>query len=109
MIKLLFANPSFRRGLQTTVRLGQKYAKGLNIGEAIMLCNLKGYVIDEATVSYIHSCTINNLPSEMLKLEHDTKCARVEGLLDVLRNAYDGITDEPISYQTVITVIGFTI
>jgi len=97
-------NNNFHVGFNVTVRMGNKYAKTLEIGEKVKLENLQGEEIGYATIEQMVLGPIEYIPQTVLMFEHDPKCREYGGLIEVLQNCYH---DPSIDLKTVVTAIVF--
>ena len=95
-------NNNFHPGLNTTVRRGTKYAKELEIGDAVVMENLQGEKLGEATVAAFFSGRLDMVPMDMIRMEHDPKCRNIGGLIEVLQNCYN---DPSIDFTEVVTAV----
>jgi len=99
MIKIKFKNPIFNKGINYTVRLGEKWAKVLDIGDKINLDGNGVGIVSRIDVSYFS--LIN--PVAWI-FNHDPECRKSKGHLWEVLKQYYGITD-PL--KTVVTSIEF--
>jgi len=89
---------------QVTIRRGTKWSD-LQIGTEVGIRALGGNTIKVATVSFIHRCSLEDIPQWLLDMEHDPVCRSRGGLLGELTRVYgEGIPD----YET-MTVVGYTL
>jgi hypothetical protein len=87
--KILFGNPSFRKGLNFTVRDGVKHASlSDHIGETVGLADVKGNVIAYGILVNVTVCNLIEIPDYVLKAEHDLDCVKPIGLMHVLQTVY---------------------
>lgn len=97
-------NNNFHQGSNLTIRRGTKYLKELDIGDEIILQNLKGQLLGKGVVTQMIAGKLQDIPLEILVHEHDTKCRMYVGLVEVLQNCYD---DKTIDFNEVVTGIMF--
>lgn len=94
MEPLLFTNPIFHKGLNLTVRRGEKWKD--KIGDVVIEdTNNPDYKID-GKIILTEPKTLNLLekePHKLLKLEHDPSCRNVDGLRKELKRVYGDIDD----------------
>jgi hypothetical protein len=95
-------NNNFHSGLNVTVRRGLKYAHTLEINEEVDMRNLAGEPLGKAKVQCMYVGPIEYIPESFLKDEHDPKCSKIGGLIEVLQNCYD---DPTIDFTEVVTAI----
>lgn len=92
-MKLLFdeaageSNNKFHKGLNITVRLGQKYTS-LDIHTPMRFENLKGEHLGDGLVVGLLYCQMKEIPQGLLGLEHDVNCHNLEGLLQCMQTVY---------------------
>jgi hypothetical protein len=96
-------NNNFHIGFNTTIRRGHKYAT-LEIGTIFRLENLKGMLLGYGKVEQLVVGPIDCIPYQILDFEHDPKCRKVSGLIEVLQNCYD---DTSIDTREIVTAIVF--
>lgn len=104
MTDLLFLNPALRPGWNVTVRNGTKWddivtslpfevvIKETVSGKAICHAEIIGKIVTRA----------NEIPDEILALEHDEGCTTFDGLCDAMMNAYGNNWDH---HETVTVLI----
>jgi hypothetical protein len=100
-----FSNPVFKAGINFTVRLGEKWKEHLTINEFVFL-NSTHYL---GIIRRIITCPFGELPEEVIRNEHDTRCQSLDGLGRELKKVYPElleIGDEELE-NTVVTAIGF--
>ena len=84
MVKIKFKNPIFNKGINYTVRLGEKWAKILNIGDKVNLDDVDVGIISRIDVSYFS--LINPV---VWIFNHDPECRKGKGhLWEVLKKIY---------------------
>ncbi|NOY60447.1 MAG: hypothetical protein GXO75_16165 [Calditrichaeota bacterium] len=104
MEKLLFDNPSFKSGLNFTVRLGEKWKSKVSVGDIVEIPKT-----GLAKICKIYCCKIAEIPIEVLENEHDEECRTFDGLLKVLKKVYPilfGFKQEEIK-DAIVTCLGF--
>jgi hypothetical protein len=100
-----FQNPVFKPGfLNYTVRLGEKWGD-LEIGEKVHIGET-GLV---GEIQIVVRCRLKNIPSDVLRFEHDKECKNYFGLLDVLRDVYNIAKTNFEFGEEIVTCIGFMI
>lgn len=103
MKDLLFKNPTFRKGLNITVRNGAKWFDALNAGDMVCLVDADtNEVIMLADVLFCDAVPLDEIPALWLRFEHDPSCHTVAGLRAELMRVYG---DEEIVDP--LTVIAF--
>jgi len=104
MEKILFDNNNHHHdGLNITVRNGTKWKK-LNVGDAIMCCEIDGKDTDFiGNVALVYCGRLNECPQQLLEEEHDPACQTFEGLKKVLSRVYNKEFDG----SEVVTMIGY--
>lgn len=100
MRELKFQNPTFRPGLNTTVRLGEKW-RDLEIGE---LVKIGPDETAEITLICVHR--LKDITKFIVVLEHDLRCQTYRGLIDTLKAIYPELGEQNIEYA-IVTSIGF--
>lgn len=108
MQKLEFLNAEFRRGLNTTVRRGDKWATRVSPGDIVELHKaIPGeQTTDKVGVAEVFSVQtyecLDDIPDVVLRQEHDKTCQTKLGLIEAMDRAYpDGWADQTL------TVISF--
>jgi hypothetical protein len=102
MKDLYFQRPTFRKGLNITVRNGDKWFKAVAPGDMVRLVEADADVIMGADVLFTDYLPPREIPALWLKFEHDPSCRDLAGLEAELVRVYG---DEPITSK--VTVIGF--
>jgi len=103
---LKFGNPSFRKGLNFTVRDGIKHANlSDRIGDTVGLADVNGNVIGSGCLVNVTVCSLIEIPDFVLKNEHDLECVKPIGLMHVLQTVY-GRQFKP---GDIITCVGFNL
>lgn len=101
-----FGNPSFRKGLNFTVRDGIKHAHlSDKIGDVIGLADVQNNLVGTGILQNVTVCSLIEIPDFVLKNEHDLDCVKPIGLMHVLQTVYDRM----FLPQDVITCIGFNL
>lgn len=103
---LLFGNPTFRKGLNFTVRDGIKHASlSDQIGSVIGLADVNKQLVASGTLVNVTVCTLIEIPDFVLKSEHDLDCVKPIGLMHVLQEVYD----RRFKPSDIVTCIGFNL
>jgi hypothetical protein len=104
MKDLLFTNPTFRKGLNLTVRNGDKWFKAVQPGDVVRLVDTDEphKVIMGADILFTAYWPLREIPTLWLKYEHDPNCRTHANLEAGLVEAYG---EEPITSN--VTVIAF--
>lgn len=88
---LIFSNPVFQKGVNATVRLGDKWFQKVGPEDIVEI-----YAHDAETRSYLFDAfivdtflvKICDIDVDLLEHEHDPRCREPEGLLAELRRVY---------------------
>ena len=111
MKRILFTNETFRKDVNYTVRLGVKYTQRLQIGDIVKVNDAfenKSYTGHAIAITSITVCQLRDMPTELLKRNHDIKCVTQESLIQTLMACYNIPKDEHYKMQDkIVTVIGF--
>ena len=101
-------NNNFHSGLNVTVRRGLKYLALLKPGDDVVMANLQGELLGEATVHQMLAGKMVDIPSGFLELEHDPKSRNLQGLVEVMQNCYaDSELDEnEVTVAIVLKITG---
>lgn len=93
MRKLLFINPELQEGVQVTVRAGRKWLDA-RLGEELSIARTGDEEVELArcVVRGLAHCRCDDIPQEVLVLEHDPACRVWRGLLKAMVRAYPGFT-----------------
>lgn len=103
---ILFGNPSFRKGLNFTVRDGIKHASlSDRIGETVGLADTGSNIVAYGNLVNVTVCTLIEIPDFVLKAEHDLDCVKPIGLMHVLQEVYK----RKFKPTDIITCIGFNL
>jgi hypothetical protein len=103
---LLFDNPSFRKGLNFTVRNGDKHAHLANhIGETVALADVQENVTAYGVLANVMVCALIEIPDFVLKNEHDLACTKPIGLMHVLQEVYN----RRFKPTDIVTCVGFNL
>jgi len=89
---LVFDNPHFLKGLNATVRSGQKWKNELNPGDTLLLVDRVGTFYNNARVLSTEIFDIRKFPAQveyLLNWGHDPKCRTLEGLYETLNKIYE--------------------
>ena len=101
-----FGNPTFRKGLNFTVRDGVKHAHlSDKIGDVIGLADVQDNMIGSGVLVNVTVCSLIEIPDFVLKNEHDLDCVKPIGLMHVLQTVYS----REFKPSDVITCIGFNL
>jgi len=89
MNTLRFLKPEFRKGLNYTVRLGDKW-RHTDINEMVWIetTGIGKSINAVAQIQRVIYCRLAELPQEVLDKEHDPECHTWEGLLRAMQAAY---------------------
>lgn len=107
MNKLKFLNPiGIKSDNFSTVRLGTKWAERTKPEEgstvtAVELTDAEGGVLGTAVVKGCWVGPLAQLPALLLECSHDPVCRTWSGVAQIL----SGIYEEPMNYETVVTVL----
>ena len=102
-IRMSFADPFFQPGIQSTIRVGTKWFESIAIGD-----HFKAHEPDSEKdiavfeVVGLMKCLIEEIPNEILELNHDGRCNRLPGLLKILNECYTNV-----NLKTEVTVVLF--
>lgn len=102
METLLFANHVFHAGVNLTTRLGSKWLNKVIPGDNVLISNLDGSEVSQATVVSVLIQTFKDIPLSLLKFEHDPSCRTHEGLLKEMNRVYPECTND-----STVTIILF--
>jgi len=102
-----FKKAVFHRGLNYTVRKGDKWACRLLPGDTIHLKETDGEVKGTAVIASVVVKHMGNLPDLVYRYEHDTDCKGWTALCDAMIEAYPELGDKVSLYQELVTVVGF--
>lgn len=104
MRPMKFDKPVFHKGLNCTVRLGEKWKWRLNIGEEFLVESIDKFWI--MVTRKLLVARLKDLKKSDIKKEHEKKCRTLEGLRKELKRIYgkDKITD-----NIVVTVVYFEV
>lgn len=101
-----FGNPTFRKGLNFTVRDGIKHAHLADkIGDVIGLADVQTNLIGSGVLVNVTVCSLIEIPDFVLKNEHDLDCVKPIGLMHVLQTVYN----RTFLPNDVVTCIGFNL
>ena len=105
---IVFGKGVVRKNLNYTVRLGADYMtrKGLEVGASCPLTTIDGGYIGEGVIVTSIVCKLKDIPSEVLKNEHDPVCTNAFCLYKELMMCYP---EAGITPDTFVTCIGFTV
>ena len=104
MKELKFSKAVFHKGLNFTVRLGEKWKELVSIGDYVHIDGVGAGRIDE-----MYICKFENIPARVLELEHDEKCCTLDGLEKALWDVYyEDIMDGKMEGH-IFTCLGFRI
>ena len=106
---LLFKNPVLRKGLNVTIRKGNKWMKETEIEDELNIYETgneglhqrlaHGKIIGKALIPYLL------IPEHWLGFEHDSSCENLQGLLKAMKTAYG----ETFSSEEYVTVVIFEV
>lgn len=101
-IRMAFADPFFRPGIQNTIRVGTKWLESIAVGEQFKAQDLQGNDIAIFEVVGLMKCLVEEIPNEILELNHGGRCNRLPGLLKILNECYTNV-----NLKTEVTVVLF--
>ncbi len=101
---MYFINPEMHLGLNSTVRLGDKWMK-VEYGDELQFSSSDnmdiiiciGRVVGKSLIPF------RRIPKEWLDIEHDISCRSLEGLYTAMKRAYQ----DQFTWDSLITVIIF--
>lgn len=89
MKTLLFINPELRKGLNVTVRRGDKWMKEVTVGDVVNIEETitrgpygQATIVGKAYIPFVL------IPQGWLYHEHDHTCTNLQGLFDAMIRAY---------------------
>lgn len=100
--KLKFLNPTFKEGVQITVRNGPKWSKRVVPDMTLTVAETNGDDVGVVAIRGALLTTFDALPNEILFREHDPTCRNYAGLLGEMRRVYPGFKE-----TDVVTVLFF--
>lgn len=95
MKELKFKNNVFNKGVNVTVRRGIKWAS--EVGKRVVVGHRVAEILSANVIRF------GGISDFHLSFEHDPACRTKEGLLNVMKEIYDGFTEDEI-----ITVLTFS-
>ena len=101
-IEMTFSDPFFRPGIQNTIRVGTKWFESIAIGEQFKAQDLDGNDVAIFEVVGLMKCLIEDIPNEILELNHDGRCNTHSRLLKILNECYTNV-----NLKTEVTVVLF--
>lgn len=100
--ELFFQNPQFHKGLNVTVRNGDKWMK-VNVGDMLFIKETgKKRLIANGTVVGKALLPAKLIPKELLQYEHDPSCRNIDGLLLEMKRVYPDFSE-----NNLVTVLLF--
>lgn len=99
---LKFKNPSFSKGLNFTVRVGEKWEKDL-VGKVLPIVDDEGISLGHGVVTHQMKCAAADIPPFVFSKQHDKSSKNPIVLMDLLRAIYGG----HINGSTHLICIGF--
>jgi hypothetical protein len=103
--KLEFLNPTFHKGLNVTVRLGNKWYKNAHVQDEIQICRADSNMpLAEGVIVGLKYVNFKEITIRDLLNEHDPECRTPGGLAFAMMGAYD-----EFSLDDDVTVIEFEI
>lgn len=96
-----FNNPIFHKGLNCTVRYGDKW-KNLKIGEKVIISSHLPFITTAFNVKKLLVCQFYDLKREDIICEHDLNCRTLIGLFNTLKTIYP-----QMHKSSIVTVIYF--
>ena len=106
MERLDFLKPEMHRGLNYTVRLGDKWMKRLEVGNCVFLGKTEAGVVGQAAITEILYVRAEELPPRVYKYEHDQDCSTQGGLRQAMIKAYPEMGGANL-WEIFVTAIGF--
>lgn len=89
---LEFIDPEFHKGLNTTVRLGEKWMSRVDIGDAVWLVDVnapgKDSIVGSGDIKGKMVVPFMYIPQDLLMFEHDSSCKTLAGLYRAMKRAY---------------------
>ncbi len=102
--ELFFQNPIFRKGLNVSVRNGEKWMNA-NIGDELLIKETdKDQTIAYGTLVGKALLPANLIPKSLLKHEHDPSCRNLAGLLSEMHRVYSDFQE-----NNLVTVLLFNL
>jgi len=98
-----FKRLEFKKGLNFTVRIGDRWAKPGLLGKVLPMNDDDEQQIGNAVITHVMVCSLADIPKFIFTKHHDGICANPIVLMDVLR----GIYGQEVSGASVAVVIGF--
>ncbi len=91
---IIFSNPIFKpNGIQNTIRMGEKWIHTSNIGDKIAGECLNGFNVGEFEILGHIKMPLNQIPNNILQLNHDPDCHTTEGITHTLKTCYPEMSD----------------
>jgi len=101
-IRMPFSSPIFHKGLNCTVRLGEKWKSKLKVGDEFLVeSEGKTWTME---VKRLLVARLKDLTDEDIKYEHEPSARTPAGLKKEMKDIYPNITDD-----SVFTVIYFVV
>jgi len=98
-----FKRLEFKKGLNFTVRIGDKWAKPMLVGKVLPMQDSDEQQIGNAVITHVMTCSLADIPPFVFTKLHDGICRNPIVLMDVLR----GIYGSDVSGASSAVVIGF--
>ena len=103
MRQMDFKNPKFNRGLNFTVRNGEKW-QDATIGEQLALTAAgETEAIGVASVTAVIKTKLEDVPEYVLENEHAPDARELNGLYDAMKDAYGDLCD----WDSTVICVGF--
>lgn len=103
MKQMKFDDLPTTKGICTTVRLYDPKWMVMEPGNKVSMLSTKAPYALDAQVVYLHVSSIDDLPADVFKTEHDPECRGKTGLTNLLARHYAGT---PINGKTAVVAIG---
>lgn len=102
-IRMAFADPYFRSGIQNTVRVGTKWFENIAVGDCFK-AHEPDSEKDIATFKVVGlmKCLVEEIPNGILEFNHDRRCNRLSGLVKILNECYSNV-----NLKTEVTIVFF--
>ena len=101
---LEFKKIKFKKGLNFTVRIGEKWAKVGLVGKVLPIEDSQDRVnIGSAVITHIMTCSLADVPPFVFTNHHDPICKNPIILMDILRSIYG----EEVNGASKAVIIGF--
>ena len=104
--ELKFINPTWHYGINSTVRMGMKWANLVELGDevAIVRTGNESKVLAFGRIIAVNTCNFWEVPIQTLFYEHDRECSNYSGLCYAMLRAYP-----EFNLESFVTVLYFEI